>query len=465
MSLNGRTKIFTSYSEVNDENIASILQNAYVIHQTNVADIEYLFAYYKGIQPILLRQKKIRPEINNKIVENHANSIVQFKTGYLLEKPIQYVARKDEVDNESLIALNDYMEIENKESKDKTIANHQAICGTAYRLVLPNDKFSKFDDESPFNISTIFPTSAFVVYSSDIGNKPLLGVVILKKKVNEQDIIVLQAFTENKYYEFDYTNLVLLDSEEHSKGYIPLIEYPYNDERIGAFELVIPLLDAINKVQSNRVDGVEQFIQALLVFKNIDINKEQLTELIEMGAIKIADNGEIEANVNYLTQELNQSQVQTLKDDMLDIVYRIVGMPNRMATGSGDTGTAVIMRNGWSEAEARTQDVELMFKGSEKQFLKIVLRYTRILTLGKNKLRLSDLEIKFTRRNYENTYQKAQILDTLLKNPRVAPRLAFSVCGLFSDPESAYDESENFYQEQIKLAKESEDKKNEDESE
>ena len=76
------------------------------------------------------------------------------------------------------------------------------------------------------------------------------------------------------------------------------------------------------------------------------------------------------------------------------------------------------------------------------------MNYTRILTYNKNKLFLSDLEIKFTRRNYENTYQKAQTLDLLLKNNKIAPRQAYVVSGLFSDPESACDEGMAWYKEQ-----------------
>ena len=447
--LHGRKKIYTSYPYIDDSNIADVLMKAYQKHAVNSAQIEYLFNYYKGLQPILGREKKIRPEINNKVVENHAYSIVQFLTGYLLEKPIQYVARKDAVDNDSLIGFNDYLELESKESKDKHIAHDQAICGQAYRLVLPNKVYNPADDDqSPFKISTAHPSFAFVVYSSTLEKQPMLGVSMYLEKIGGEDHVILQAYSIDWFWEYDYTASTIRDKQPNTFGYIPLIEYPYNEERIGAFEMVIPLLNAINKVQSNRLDGVEQFIQALLVFKNANINKEQMSELIEMGAIKITDTGELKANVEYLTQELNQEQVQKLKDDLLDVIYHIVGMPNRAKSGGGDTGTAIVYRNGWEETASKIQDVELTFKESEKQFLRVALYYTKIQTRGKNKLKLSDIEVKFTRKNYENTYQKAQILDLMLKNNKVAPRLAFVSCGLFSDPEGAYAESEEYMKEQ-----------------
>lgn len=452
MFLSGRKKIFTNYTEITDENIVDVLTTTYVQFINNKSQIEYLFNYYRGIQPILKRKKKVRPEINNKIVENHAYSIAQFRAGYLLQRPIQYVARKDSVDDESIVALNDNMEIENKESNDKEIENDRAICGTAYRLVLPNKEYVVGGDESVFNIYRIDPRVAYVVYSSGIGEKPLLGVIVLVEtdKDTKQEHIILQAYTDTVFYELDYSVLGKVKKTEHSIGYVPLIEYPNGKDRLGTFEPVIPMLDAVNNIQSNRVDGIEQFIQALLVFKNIEVTKEMLDKLRELGAINITDSGEIKANVEYLQQELNQSQVQTLKRDMIDCAYKICGVPTRNGSGSGDTGQATIMRDGWSEAEAKVQEDELSFRASEKLFLKIVLYYMRTLSLGRYKIRLQDIAIKFTRRNYENAYQKAQMLDLMLKNPKIAPRLAFETCGLFSDSEEAYNESNEYYLSQSK---------------
>ena len=68
------------------------------------------------------------------------------------------------------------------------------------------------------------------------------------------------------------------------------------------------------------------------------------------------------------------------------------------------------------------------------------------MTTNKLNLKLMDIDIKFTRRNYENIYQKAQVLDLLLKNPKIDPKYAFIVCGLFQDPEQAYQDSMQYYE-------------------
>jgi hypothetical protein len=136
---------------------------------------------------------------------------------------------------------------------------------------------------------------------------------------------------------------------------------------------------------------------------------------------------------------------------MYQTVLVIVGMPNRNGGSStSDTGSAVIMRDGWSDAEARAKDTELMFKMSEKRFLRIAIRIAN--TMRDMDLKLSNIEIRFTRRNYENIQAKAQVLTTLLANDKIHPRLAFEHCGMFVDPDLAYTESEKYAEKRQKEA-------------
>lgn len=447
MQLHGRHMIKTDESEVTIDNVVTILRKALPFHWKNRSEINYLWHYYKGRQPILSRVKLVRPEIANKIVENRADEIVSFKSGYLMGEPLQYVTRGNaEGIADAINLLNEYVFAEEKPAKDKELADWFHICGTSFRMVLPDDGA---EDDAPFEIYTLDPRNAFVVYHNGLGNKPVLGV---KYVVNEKGVVTYSCYSKDCYFEIVESKVV--KCEPHILGDIPIIEYPLNLARIGAFELVIPLLDAINLTDSNRIDGVEQFIQALLLFHNVDISSEDYQKLREEGAIKFKDiDPQLRAEVEYLTNSLNQGETQTLVDHMYQTVLTICGMPNRNGGSStSDTGSAVIMRDGWSDAEARAKNSELMFKKSERRFLKLVLNICR--TLVGMDLKVHNIEIRFTRRNYENILQKAQVLDLLLKNPKVHPRLAFEHCGLFVDSDLAYTVSQQYMEEQEKKAQE-----------
>lgn len=57
-------------------------------------------------------------DITNKIVENHAYEIVQFKVGQTYGEPIQFISRKDDDEiNRAVDALNDYLVDANKQEK------------------------------------------------------------------------------------------------------------------------------------------------------------------------------------------------------------------------------------------------------------------------------------------------------------------------------------------------------------
>ncbi|MCQ2543635.1 MAG: phage portal protein [Lachnospiraceae bacterium] len=438
--LTGRTIIYSDETEVTKENVCAIIGKAMGTHSGNRSAIDYLYNYYKGNQPILLKTTDIRPEINNIVLENRANEIVNFKVGYLLGEPIQYVARNKSDVSEAINTLNDFVFAEDKASKDKEIAEWFTVCGTAYRLVLPDIQGEI--DESPFEIFTLDPRNTFVVYTNDIEKKPLLGVTYVDRE-NGTRLYTCYSQTSTFYVEerVDKGKATRTAEEEiNNLGGIPIIEYPANSIRVGAFEVVITLLDAINQMASDRADAIDGFVQALMVFKGVDIDDDTFRAIKELGGLKVPADGD----VKYLVQELNQQSTQTLVDNMYQTVLTIVGMPS---TGDGNTSDssnngAVILKNGWYGAESRAKDTELMFKRSEKMFLKIALRIAS--TFKHLDLKLSDIDIRFTRRNYENLLVKSQVLTTMLANDKIHPRLAFEQSGMFIDTELAYTMSEEY---------------------
>lgn len=438
MAYTGRRIIYTDESVITRENIVKVLREAYITHTANRSEIEYLYKYYKGDQPILYRDKQVRPEINNKVVVNRANEIVSFKSGYLMGEPVQYVAKGTGNGlSDKIQLLNDYMYSESKAKKDMSVANWFYICGTAFKLIVPDDAD---EDDAPFEVYSLDPRNTFVVYYSGLGNKPVMGVTYVTDKEGNNTFSV---YTHNTYYEIKAESVVF--EQPHILGDVPIIEYYANDARLGAFEIVMGLLDAMNTVESNRVDGIEQFVQALMVFYGVDIDSETFRSLRENGGLKVPPDGD----VKYLIQELNQTQSQTVIDDMYQTVLTICGMPNRNGGSStSDTGSAVIMRDGWSDAEARAKDSERCFKESEMTFLKIAIRicnYSRHLDL-----KPLNIDIRFTRRNYENIQMKSQVLTTMLSNGKIHPQLAFTHCGMFADPDLAYEMSKEYAQEEAK---------------
>lgn len=427
--LTGRTKILSPVKEVTRENVVDVLNKALAIHSKNAGEINYLYNYYKGCQDIRGKVKYTRENINNKVTVNRANEIVTFKTAYLLNEPIQYISNGEV--SEDINRLNEYMRAEDKESKDKEIVDWMHICGVGERLCLPDTPEEA--DGAPFMIETLDPRKAFVIYNSGIGEKPIAGVIL---QVDEDEKSLVTVYTPNKCFTVKGDTVT---EEPHILGHIPLVEYVNNDARLGAFEIVISILNNINVLESNAVDSVQEFVNGFDVFQNCELDDGEYGKLSLGGqALFIKSvNGMAEAKVYRIASELTQSGVQTRVDDLTDAYLTICGMPNRNGGSStSDTGTAVLFRDGWSEAESRAKDTEKSFTRSEREFLRIVLKICE--AKGGLNLRLSDIKTEFLRKNLSNIQSKTQVLCELLANDYVDPKDAYQAAALFKDNEAAY---------------------------
>lgn len=445
--MHGRRLILTTETEITDENILDVVLKAMETHSINSSEIDYLWKYRNGDQPILHRVKKGSFEdIVNKIIENRASEIIDFKVGYYVGEPIQYTSKKD--DDKSLTEMkrfNDYMYANNKASQDQDLVEWNMICGTAFRMVLPNTN-TLMASEKPFEMFTLDPRETFVVRSVELGNKPMLGVKYYKG-TNEQ--FVFTCYSDTRKWVITENNII--SKEDHAYGTIPIIEYPANNARMGAFEIVLPLLDMLNKIDSNRMDGIEQTIEAFIKFVNCEIDKDQFEEFKAMGAIMIKSTEGGQADVDVVTTNLDQNQTHTTREDVYDAIIEICGMPARTGGAStSDTGAAVILRDGYALAESRAKVFENMFKRSEMEMIDFALHICNWIDKVEDiNLKSWEIETKFTRRNYENIVSKAQVLDEMLNNPKIHPILAFQSCGLFPDPEAAYVLSDKYYQDMM----------------
>jgi len=444
MALHGRRQIFTNEAEITRSNARSVLNAAMKVHTRNRTEEVYLEKYIRGIQPILDRVKIYNSEINNKICVNVANAIVTFKCSEFAGEPIQYISRGSKKSVPRKVEkLNSLMLSEGKQSKDMELAYKMFTHGVGYRLVL-NDKAvraanGELFDEAPFEVFTLDPRNTFVIRANDVTKRILAGVnyVYLDELENR---VRYTVYTANETFTLEGTATQVAEGvtvSVHNFGMVPLIEYPCNSLYMGAFEVVLPLLDALNTTQSNRLDGIEQFIQAMMVFEGVDVSQETLDEAKATGAIKLPPTPDGKSgHLYYLNEQLDQSQTQTLVDDIYQTILEIVGMPSQSNGNTSDSSNngAVIMKNGWWNAEARSLETEGMWKEAETTFLKIVLK----ICAGANVLTglsVSDLEPKFGRRSYEDLLTKTQSFSTL-RSAGMPSIQAFTFSKLSKDPES-----------------------------
>lgn len=427
----GRAVIYTDEPVITAANVVAVLDKTVSTHTKNQSEIDYLWDYYRGRTPILQKEKEVRPEINHKISIARPVEIVRFKRGYVFGEPIQYVRRgTDESLTDDVAALNEFMFCANKHSEDSILAEWMYVCGLGMRMALPGK-----DQDEPFKIYTLDPRYSFVVRHNGLGNPVVMGVKFVQK---EDNTILYSIYTDNEYFEIENGRIV--KHQPHALGVVPIFEYAANN-RLGAFEVALPILDAINEVESNRLDDVVQYVNSFLALLGGSIDDETADKLNEYKMLCLPEG----VDAKYLSVAMQQNDTQVLADNLYDALLTVCAIPfSNGSASTSDTGQAVYLRSGFTAAENDAQNMENDFKRSEREFLKLILRILRD-TVGTGLL-LKDLEIKFSRRNYDNIQTKSQVLTTMLSNPKIDPYLAFTHCGLFLDPESAYIQSKAWWE-------------------
>ena len=441
-TLFGRRKIFTSIADIDESNVISEVNRALEYHIPNMMEEDYLYWYRRGIQPILSRVKEIRPEICNKIVVNNAEQVVAFKNGYFLQKPTSYVSRKsDEEITEKVRELNEYVYTSGKHQADNAVVDWFHTVGLGALYVEPN----RGKKNRPVNVYALDPRSAFVVYSLRPGNRPVFGV----NMVLDRERVIFDVFTEQYKFTLEggfmgekmtdghpvgVTANSVLAVEPNILHLVPIIEYCYSSNRMAAFECAISVMDAINTVASNRVDGVEQEVQQLCVATNCQFEEGVTANTIrEAGMICVKSTNENHADFKILSETLDQAQTQVTLDDLYCQMLYKCSMPTTMSGGksTSDTGTAVYLRDGFQTADTAARNTTDLFEESERLFDEVFLR---ILELDKGfDLGIDDFQLRIERNSTSNLLVKSQSAMNM-KELGLAPQIAFERSGLSSDP-------------------------------
>lgn len=496
----GRKKIFTDIIPTGDVSqdkiiIPQILAQSISVHNENVSAMDRLIDYFYNHTDIDYKNKISRPEINNKVSVPRANTTVTTINSYCFSNPFKFISLQAENEiTEELKAFNDCCEIDNYCTKLIESTQWSGITGIGYKFVQkPNEKDLQ---EGKFfkTTSDIDPRTAFCVYSNDISQEKVLGVIFCEKTAIEKGITVkyteFNVFTKWHQWKFktqDMTNFsniqfnINLDGEltfidayplnpvignaeatEKNASTIPLIDYWRKPDKTNDFEKQMLLMDAINVVLSSATDAVAQNADYVFKFKNVDvgewdengnnpvletIKRALLNHILPINEIEGAQN---QPDAEILEIPLNQSELRALLDYLTEQLEESLFVPNRNTTSGGaDTNSSVETRNGFRSLEDIAGIITSQAIQSEKEFIKCALE------IGKQykdcpfkNIKAKDIGIKPMRNKIESLINSTQAFATMI-NAKVNRITAYTVSGLVADATDTanmdkLEEDENF---------------------
>jgi hypothetical protein len=450
----GRVNIYTTEPYITSENLIDVLTQAKSTHMINVADIKKLIRYEKGDQ-ILRREKLTRPEIDVQDYDNIANEITEFKLGYDWGYPITIVQRgAREVDSKSISLLNDYYELAGNRGKQQELARFVEITGIGYTYVDINPDYEEGD--SPFTLEVLDPQFTFVVRSTYYSDKRIIMAATFGE-TDEDGNTQYTCFTKDRRYIVNSKNQI--EEWLNPLGIIPIIEWVRAYDRMGCFERQIPEMDALNLLNSDFINDVDQNTQAIwhandVIFPTETIELEdgttvERTKRPEDGqwVQTFTNNNGSKPFINPLTINYNYSGILSNIVNKRQTILSKCDVPQRNNTSGGSSGIAMSDASGWSAAEAaasKKENIQDLCKCAE---LRVVFK-----AIQKNtKIKADDPIKKLTLADVKPYIKRQKSYEMTVKTNALATMLAHGIYGLdaiqsinyFDDPSQVWERSKD----------------------
>ena len=462
----GRIKIFTDQKEINKDNVLSVLRKAYAKHRINAADMQYLFDYEAGIQP-LPYEKIVRTEINIQTSDNMANYVTEFHKGYFWGMPVIYTQRGNnehhntdaDVDSSGISALNEMMlngACIGKENQ--MLADFVEKSGIGHRIVdVKTDWTDEVHQGTYVNIHTLDSRNTFCVYYAGIGQPKVMAVTFAKISGK----MYYTCFTKTRRFEIQGNEI---SEYINPLGMIPIVEYERSVDRSGCFERQIPLMDNLNSMVSNFANDVAQKTQEIWWGNDIEFPVDETTgEPIKPKSGQwLLTHSDSSGGTNQKIQPMSSTfdsspTLSAITDTRNEILKQCFVPMQYSSEGGGSTGIASSL-SGWDATAVDADRKQQLIEGAVREELVLILKAISLADKQYlpeedplRKIHSTDIDLKFTRRQNWDIATKANAFATLISHG-VHGRHALKVANMFEDVEQVYLDSKEGIEEYQKSA-------------
>lgn len=394
-------------------------------HARNCARLSRLSAYYDGAHDVIRRERR-KGLPNTRIPHGYPAYISDMAAGYLIGSPIRYeYDPSDEIES-----LCQALRACDSPSVDAELAMQQSVFGRAVELCYA-------DENARPRCIAVDPRDAFVVYSDDELARPLFGVYLRYEtdlRGNRTGLRV-NVYTDSLIARYRCAQAAAirepLESVPHYFGAVPLTEYWNNARERGDFERVLPLIDAYDLLQSDRVNDKQQFADALLVLTGVmgltapedGDGRTPGERLRQDKTLALPDST---ARVEWLTKETHESDADVLRRALSEDIHKFSMVPDLTDEQFAANASGVAMRYKLLGLEQLTGVKERYFREGLRCRVRLFAHYLALL--GEREIVPERVRFIFTRSLPVNDTEQAQIvreLHGIVPDEQLLPQLSF----------------------------------------
>lgn len=300
----------------------------------HVPRLHYLGAAYETRFLIFGQKPKPDYKPDNRLAADMAYDITETFEGYFIGIPVD-VRIADEAKQDYLRA---YMKRNHQDDTDADLSKMASKYGIAYEM------FYQDDEGRPRSVA-VSPMTSFMLYDDSVLKRKLAFV----RYAYDDAGYIKGSFSDalNVWF-FDNTNgtLTIREAQPHYFGAVPAVCFAQNTERRGLYEGVLNLIEAYNRVLSEKANDIEYFSDAYMVVEGTELPKDFKKDLREYKLINLFNTStDAPVSVYFLQKPDADTAQENLISRLETLVFKMAMVPDITDEAfSTASGTALKMR-------------------------------------------------------------------------------------------------------------------------
>lgn len=296
--------------DLNNPDHLKIVKKAYGSYYIFKNVYNKMYDYYKGNTDAIKKYLFITERSNIKINTNYIKKFIKEEVAYTLGNDITYESRTDD---SNVVKDIEYYTAHWDELHDTNVMKYLLIFTKVYELYY-------IDDNADFCTKVIKPTDGYAYFDKASGK--ILFFIHAFKNDFETTTSCIDVYTPDYIYHFDNKFNQISDPTINIFGEVPVTIGELTEEGTddSLHKDLKGLQDAFETNLSDIGNEISDFRNAYLLFKNSQINTDDIPELKRLGIIQFPGTG---GDAAWLIKNINDTFIQNTLDRYEDTMYQL----------------------------------------------------------------------------------------------------------------------------------------------